>query len=55
MWITTYVAGASLHCLARELKGCWSADLGKGAGFVVALEACIGAGALLCTGTVAPK
>ncbi len=37
MWITTYGAGASLHCLAGELKGSRLADLGKGAGLVVTL------------------
>ncbi len=39
MWITTYGAGASLHCLAGELKGSRPADLGKGTGLVVTLQA----------------
>lgn len=39
MWITTYGAGTSLHRLAGELKGSRLADLGKGAGFAVTLQA----------------
>ncbi len=55
MWITIYGAGASLHSLAGVLKETWLADLGKGTGLVVALQAIRGASALLCTGTVAPE
>ena len=40
MWITTYGAGAFRHCLAAELKDSRQADLGKGAGFAVALQTC---------------
>ena len=40
VWITTYGAGAPLHCLAGELEGITTAYLGKGAGLVVALQAC---------------
>ena len=39
MWITIDGAGASLHCLAGELKGTTLADLGKGARFIAALQA----------------
>lgn len=39
MWITTDGAGLSLHCLAGKLKGSWLANLGKGAGLVVVLQA----------------
>ena len=39
VWITTYGAAASLHILAGELKGISLAHLGKGAGFIVALQA----------------
>lgn len=40
MWITTYGASASLHCLAGELKGSWPADLGEGARLTVTLQTC---------------
>lgn len=39
MWITTYAARASLHCLAGEPKGSRPADLGKGAGSALTLQA----------------
>lgn len=55
MWITTYGACASPHRLAGELEWRCPADLGKGAGLPDTLQACWGAGALLCTGSVAPE
>ena len=55
MWITTNGAGTSLHRLAGELKWSTTADLWKGAGLTDTLQACWGAGALLCTGCVTPE
>ena len=55
MWITADGAPAFPHCLAGELKGSGSADLGKGARLAVTLQACRGARAFLSTGSVAPE